>query len=147
MTDASILSNPGDGFVPLTDAECRALLGTRTFGRIGMTSGGLPVILPVRYIYADDTITFRTGNDVKLRAAGNGDVLAFEVDAYDAGADDGWTVLVLGRATVLTTEHEHDGLPTLDPPSTGRPRSHYVRLNCELLSGRRLTPPIATRRA
>ena len=43
-----------------------------------------PIILPVRYVYADDAITFRTGAGTKLRAAESGDVLAFEVDAYDA---------------------------------------------------------------
>jgi nitroimidazol reductase NimA-like FMN-containing flavoprotein (pyridoxamine 5'-phosphate oxidase superfamily) len=45
----------------LTEAECRHLLRSRTFGRVGVTSGGLPVILPVRYYYEGDAITFRTG--------------------------------------------------------------------------------------
>ena len=68
----------------LSEAECRRLLGRHTLGRVGMTSGGLPLILPVHYIYDDGVIVFRTGAGTKLRAAANGDVLAFEVDAYDA---------------------------------------------------------------
>jgi hypothetical protein len=138
MTDTRTLLAQGDVFDSLTETECRSRLATRTFGRVGVTSGGLPVIFPVRYLYADDAITFRTGGGTKLRAAESGDVLAFEVDAYDTQTTEGWSVLVLGRATVLTTEHEHDDLPTLDATRAGERRNHYVRLHCEILTGRRL---------
>jgi hypothetical protein len=140
MTDARTLLAPGDVFDSLTEEQCRTLLATRTFGRVGVTSGGLPVIFPVRYLFAENAITFRTGGGTKLRAAESGDVLAFEVDAYDHETSEGWSVLVLGRATVLTTEHEDDDLPTLDATRAGERRNHYVRLHCELLTGRRLVP-------
>jgi len=110
----------GDVIDPLLEAECRRLLGCHTLGRVGMTSGGLPLILPVHYVYDDGVIVFRTGDGTKLRAAANGDVLAFEVDTYDAESGRGWSVMVLGRATVLNTEQ----------------RNHYVRLFCELVTGR-----------
>ena len=122
----------------------RAPSASRTFGRVGVTSGGLPVILPVRYLCTEGAITFRTGGGTKLRAAANGDVLAFQVDAYDTETSEGWSVLALGRAAMLTTEHEHehehDGLPTLDPERAEDRRNHYVRLHCELLTGKRLAP-------
>jgi uncharacterized protein len=140
MTDARGFLAHGDVFDCLTETECRTLLATRTFGRVGVTSGGLPVIFPVRYTYVDGAITFRTGSGTKLRAAESGDVLAFEVDAYDTETSQGWSVLALGRATVLTTQHEHEDLPTLDAPSAENPRSHYVRLHCELLTGRKMAP-------
>jgi nitroimidazol reductase NimA-like FMN-containing flavoprotein (pyridoxamine 5'-phosphate oxidase superfamily) len=126
----------------LTQAQCRTLLATRTFGRVGVTSGGLPVILPVRYLYSEDVITFRSEPGTKLRAARNGDVLAFEVDEFDEAVGDGWSVLVLGRATVLTTEFEceFDALPTLDDAARHEPANNYVRLHCELVAGRRLAP-------
>jgi nitroimidazol reductase NimA-like FMN-containing flavoprotein (pyridoxamine 5'-phosphate oxidase superfamily) len=119
----------------LSEAECRDLLGRHTLGRVGITSGGLPLILPVHYLYDDGVIVFRTGAGSKLRAAANGDVLAFEVDTFDPDLGRGWSVMVLGRATVLTTEHGHDGLPTLDVPLSGE-RNHYVRLFCEVVTGR-----------
>lgn len=131
---------PDDFLDSLSEAECRSLLATRTFGRVGVTSGGLPVIFPVRYQFSGDTITFRTGSGTKLRAAESGDVLAFQVDMYDTDTGRGWSVLARGRATVLTTEHEHDGLPTVEPPSPGSSRNRYVSLHCELLTGRRLVP-------
>lgn len=120
----------------LSEAECRRLLGCHTLGRVGITSGGLPLILPVHYLYDEGVIVFRTGAGTKLRAAVNGDVLAFEVDTYDAESGRGWSVMVLGRATVVTTEHEQAGLPTFDQPAPGEERNHYVRLFCELVTGR-----------
>ena len=135
-----LLASPGETFDALTEAECRALLGTQIFGRIGLTRNGLPAILPVHYVFSEGVITFRTGGGGKLRAAENGDVLAFQVDAFDPATNTGWSVLALGRATVLTTEHEHEGLPTFDT-GAGGPRNHYVRIHCELFTGRRLVPP------
>ena len=44
--------------------------------------------------------------------------------------------MVFGRASIVTTEHEHDGLPTLDGPDRAGERNHYVRLYCELVTGR-----------
>jgi uncharacterized protein len=127
---------------PLSEAECRRLLARQTLGRVGITNGGLPVILPVHYVYDDGVIVFRTGDGTKLRAAANGDVLAFEVDAYDSESGRGWSVMVLGRATVLTTEHGHDGFPSLDPVPSGE-RNHYVRLFCEVVTGRVIEKTLA----
>ena len=127
-----------DPNVQLSESECRHLLATRTLGRVGLTSGALPVIMPVEYVYEAGAITFRTEHDAKLRAAEHGDVLAFEVDAFDAASGHGWSVHVLGRATVITSEHEVAPLPTIDISSGDESRHHYVRLHCEIVSGHRL---------
>lgn len=140
-TITTVTNFTGPDLVPdardaLSDAQCRGLLGTQIFGRVAITSGGLPCILPVCYVYDQGAIVFRTGAGTKLRAAANGDVLAFQADEYDRESGRGWCVLVLGRASVLTTEHEHQGLPTVDGYRYDGERNHYVRLNCELVSGR-----------
>jgi nitroimidazol reductase NimA-like FMN-containing flavoprotein (pyridoxamine 5'-phosphate oxidase superfamily) len=122
----------------LPQAECRRLLATRTLGRVGLTTGALPRIMPVEYVYDDGVITFRTEHDVKLHAAVHGAVLAFEVDAYDAESGSGWSVHVLGRATVLAADHELAPLPTLDATAPPEAPRHYVRLHCEIVSGTRL---------
>ena len=134
MPESRALLPIGDVIDPLSETECRRLLGCHTLGRVGITSGGLPLILPVHYVYDDGVIVFRTGAGTKLRAAENGDVLAFEVDTYDAESGRGWSVMVLGRATVLTTEHGPAGLSTRG--QTADQRNHYVRLFCELVTGR-----------
>ena len=129
---------PEPGRAALSETECRELLASRTLGRVGLTSGALPVILPVEYVYDAGAIVFRTEHDTKLRAAVHGDVLAFEVDAFDPESGEGWSVHVLGRATVLTADHEVSPLPTLDPERSDDPRRHYVRLHCEIVTGNRL---------
>jgi uncharacterized protein len=138
MTAAHDLPIPDEAGDDLTDEECRQLLATHTFGRVGVTKGGLPVVVPARYAYDDGVIIFRTGTGTRLRAAEQGDVFAFEVDAYDTEAKHGWTVLALGRATVQTTEHDPEGTATLDSQDGDGLRSPYVRLRCEMLSGHRL---------
>ena len=128
----------GSGDRALSDSECRRLLATRTLGRVGLSRGALPVIMPVEYVYDAGVVTFRTEDDGKLRAAVDGAVLAFEVDSYDSVSGNGWSVHVLGRATVLVSEDEIAMLPTLDD-ERDEPRRHYVRLHCEIISGRRLS--------
>jgi hypothetical protein len=93
--------------------------------------------MPVEYVYEDGAIVFRTEHDPKLRAAAHGNVLAFEVDAYDPQSGTGWSVHVLGRATVQTAALDVAPLPTLDGERAGGP-DHYIRLHCEIVSGRRL---------
>jgi hypothetical protein len=108
----------------LRESECRALLATRTFGRVGATSGGLPVIVPVRYEWSGSRVSFWTSARAELRALATGDVLAFEVDSDDPVTGAGWSVLVLGRATLSST------VAATAP-------DHGVELDCELISGRR----------
>jgi len=126
----------GDVIDPLSEAECRQLLARHTLGRVGLTNGGLPLILPVHYAYDDGVIGFRTSPGTKLRAAANGDVLAFEVDTYDEESGQGWSVMVLGRAAVLTIGRWDDGHPSPDGAAPREDRYHYVRLFCEVVTGR-----------
>ncbi len=111
----------------LDEGECRDLLATRAFGVVGTTRGALPLIVPVSYVYRGDEITFRVRPGSLLAATETGDVLAFETDVYDNGAGVGWSVLVVGRASVAA-----------DEMSTSGPDGTMVRLSCELVTGRRL---------
>jgi len=128
----------------LTVDECRQLLATRTRGRVGLTSRALPVIVPVEYRYCDDTIVVHSDRDDGLRAAAAGDVLAFEIDAFDQESGCGWSVLVLGRATEVRVD---DGVRLLHLVTPGSASStgdfatrggRQVRMRCELVSGHRL---------
>jgi len=111
----------------LSEAECRVLLAANTVARIGMTSGGLPVILPVRYRYDRGAVTFRTGHGTKLRSAESGAVLAFEIDGHEDGANEGWSVLVQGRASAVQAEPDVPGAEVF-----------HVSMGTELISGRRV---------
>ena len=72
-----------NGLEVLDRQECLRLLATATIGRIGITLGALPVILPVNFRLVDDRIVFRTGVGTKLDAATCNTIVAFEVDAVD----------------------------------------------------------------
>ena len=128
-----------DGLELLTEPQCEELLSARTLGRIGVTIGGLPAILPVNYVYVDHSVVFRTSDGAKLRAANRNTVVAFEIDGYDAVSRAGWSVLVIGRAAEIASEEADMAFDEgqLMPWVRGS-KQHYVRVRPELISGRRI---------
>jgi hypothetical protein len=120
--------SPGGAAIELSIEECRHLLHSRTLGRVAVVSGALPLIIPVEYVFEESSITFRCDHDARLRAATPGDVLAFEVDAYDPESGGVASVHVLGRTSVF------GHTPASDPLT----RHEYVRLHCEIVRGRRV---------
>jgi uncharacterized protein len=130
-----------NGLQLLTEEECRGLLCTQSVGRIAVSVGALPAILPVNYAVVDDDIVFLTGEGLKLRAALENTVVGFEVDSLDEALDYGWSVLVVGVAREVT-EAERDGIaPIRVSPWAGGDRTHLVRIHPEMISGRRIVPP------
>src|SRR4051794_37820075 len=128
-----------DGLELLDEDQCRALLGSAGVGRVGITLGGLPVILPVNYSFIDGDIVFQTGDGSKLQAASNGAVIAFEVDDYATTEHTGWSVLAIGRAATITDPTDIEHLNGSAPHAwAGGDRTHFVRLHIEMLTGRRI---------
>ncbi|MCU1428552.1 MAG: pyridoxamine 5-phosphate oxidase-related FMN-binding protein [Actinomycetia bacterium] len=128
----------GGALEALDEAECRELLCGARIGRVGVTVGGLPVILPVHYSWTDGDILFRTGEGTKSRAAMDAAVIAFEVDSYDEPGGKGWIVLAVGRAYEVTDRDALDDAERLDlvPWADGGPH-YWVRMRPEFISGRR----------
>ena len=118
--------------VALSDEECRTLLRSRTLGRIALVSDALPRIVPVEYVFDETSVLFRTETDAKLRGATPGDVLAFEVDSYDADSGDVTSVHVLGRTSLFRDQADRADAEPHD----------YVRLHCEIVNGRRVRSTI-----
>ncbi len=128
-----------EGLELLDEAQCKELLATKRVGRVGITIGGLPVILPVNFVYVDGDVVFRPGEGSKLHAASDRTVIAFEVDAYDTDERTGWSVLAIGRSSIIDDESERAAIDQHEvvPFATGR-RDAYVRLHPEMLTGRRI---------
>ena len=128
-----------EGLELLTEEESIELLAQAEVGRVGITMGALPAIFPVNYRWIDGTIVFRTSPGSKLSAALNNCVVAFEVDDYSATDRTGWSVLVVGRASV-----SHDLDTTLKVlaadlvPFADGHRTSIVRIEPGLISGRRI---------
>jgi nitroimidazol reductase NimA-like FMN-containing flavoprotein (pyridoxamine 5'-phosphate oxidase superfamily) len=124
----------------LDDGVCWRLIGSCRVGRIGFTSRGEPVVLPVNYVVDDGTIVFRTAQTSMLEALGGGAAIAFELDGSDTFAETGWSVLVRGRAAEVTDERlraELDGLP-LHPWAPGA-RDRWIRIRPTAVTGRAIS--------
>ena len=132
------------GLEVLDRAECLRLLASAAIGRVGVSSGALPRVLPVNFRLVGDRILVRTGRDTKLAVAIANAVVAFEVDEFDVASQTGWSVLVTGKA------QEVDGPDAAAGPEPARwaPRvdTRVIAISTELVDGRRIVadPPGGT---
>ena len=123
----------------LDQDECMQLLAREPVGRLALSAGALPVVLPVNFTLVDRTIVFASAAGLKLDAAQRGVVACMEVDGYDRWSHGGWSVLATGRLQEITDPEQlarARRLP-LSPWALPNP-DHYVQLPIELLSGRRI---------
>jgi uncharacterized protein len=118
--------------------ECLRLLASHGVGRVGLSAGALPVILPVNFYVDGDRVLVRTGFGTKLTAAMRNAVVCLEVDEIDATYHAGWSVLVTGTAHELTGAEAARAaeLPLQPWSGTG---DHVIAIQIELVSGRRLS--------
>jgi nitroimidazol reductase NimA-like FMN-containing flavoprotein (pyridoxamine 5'-phosphate oxidase superfamily) len=125
----------------LSPVECFDLLEPGGIGRVGFTSAGEIMMLPVNFAMAGKTIIFRTAPDTLLAAHADAKV-SFETDRLDSARHEGWSVLVHGHAHKVTDErgvkHLEDGT-RLEPWAAGA-RDVYVRIAPTRISGRRILP-------
>ncbi|MFF4399565.1 pyridoxamine 5'-phosphate oxidase family protein [Streptomyces sp. NPDC001480] len=130
-----------DGFRELDRQECLRLLTNVPVGRIVHTRRALPAVLPVNFCLDDDgAVLLRTSAASELADAVDGTVVAFEADEVDAARRAGWSVVVTGRATVVTDPAEQRRLTRTGPRSWApSPREVFIRIHPELVTGRELT--------
>ncbi|KUL22249.1 pyridoxamine 5'-phosphate oxidase family protein [Streptomyces regalis] len=125
----------------LSPEECRSRLSTHGVGRIAVSTPDGPAVIPVNYEVVDDTIAYRTAPD-SVPAAAVGSDVAFEVDHVDEAMSQGWSVLVVGPARVVT---EPDAVRRLTErahtePWAGGEREMWVSIQPTRITGRRITP-------
>ena len=116
-----------------------ASLPTGEVGRVGVTIGALPVILPVNYRLIDGFVVFWSAPGSKLSVAASGTVVAFEVDDYLAADRTGWSVLVVGPSEVVDDPDVR--FKTLESglqPYVDRLTAAVVRITPTFVSGRRI---------
>lgn len=130
-----------NGLEYLDRSECLQLLREHNFGRVGITLGALPTVLPITYKLVDERIIFRTGTGQKLTAATSGAVIAFEIDEMDGMAHSGWSVVVTGLAREVTDPDELRALDRIGVPRWAPIKgARTVALQTDVMSGRRLNP-------
>jgi nitroimidazol reductase NimA-like FMN-containing flavoprotein (pyridoxamine 5'-phosphate oxidase superfamily) len=124
----------------LTRAEAMELLQLHSYvGRVGFVVDGKPMILPVNYLAADDSVVFCTGPGTKLSAISGGADVVFEVDDSRPLYHEGWSVIVKGIAREVTDPDELDTLRR-GPLHSWATRSteHWVRISLDEVTGRRI---------
>ncbi|MDW4910732.1 pyridoxamine 5'-phosphate oxidase family protein [Streptomyces sp. ADMS] len=129
-----------DGFRELDRQECLHILAEVPVGRIVYTRRALPAVLPVNFcLDRDGAVLVRTSASSELVSAVDGAVVAFEADTVDADAHSGWSVVVMGPATLVTDPAEHARLLRTGPRSWApAPQEVFVRIAPDLVTGRAL---------
>ncbi|WP_328886787.1 pyridoxamine 5'-phosphate oxidase family protein [Streptomyces sp. NBC_00316] len=121
--------------------ECRALLDTHGVGRVAVSTPDGPAVIPVNYDVIDDAIVFRTA-PASVPAAAVGTDVAFEIDHVDEAMSQGWSVLVVGPARVVTEPEAVRRLAVRarSKPWAGGQREMWVSIRPTRLTGRRISP-------
>ena len=88
----------------LSDTECWHLLAVGGIGRLAVTVGALPRIVPVSFAVADDRIALCLGDQVELADAVDNTVVTLAVDSLADGSQHGWFVEVAGIAQLAPAE-------------------------------------------
>ena len=132
-----------NGLEILDRAECLQLLGGARLGRVGVTFGALPRILPINYRLVDEQVVFRTSAGTKLDAATANAIVAFEVDEMDLLWHTGWSVVVTGLAHEVTSTPGARPARRADIPYWApAPGDRIVAISTEMMSGRRIVPSV-----
>jgi nitroimidazol reductase NimA-like FMN-containing flavoprotein (pyridoxamine 5'-phosphate oxidase superfamily) len=145
MTDAGVngglrLAVDRHGLEVLSHDECLRLLRRVPVGRIGVSSEALPVVLPVNFALDGRRVVIRTNPGTKLDAAVRNAVVAFEADHYEPLGHEGWSVLVVGRASEITDPDDGAHVRRLPLRAWGTSTAdRYVAISMDIVSGRRLS--------
>jgi nitroimidazol reductase NimA-like FMN-containing flavoprotein (pyridoxamine 5'-phosphate oxidase superfamily) len=123
----------------LSRDECLARLAGHGVGRISITTGRGPAIIPVNYSVVEGAIVFRTAPG-SAPASAAGTEVAFEVDHIDESLSQGWSVLVVGRAGQVTDAAEMRRLAEAahSKPWAGGEREMWIRIVPVNVTGRRI---------
>jgi transcriptional regulator with XRE-family HTH domain len=124
----------------MTVAECREHLASGGIGRfLFVESGRGPVALPVNFRMDGDDVVFRTARGGSISAGLHERRVSFDVDHLDDALGEGWSVLVTGKAQMIT---DPAGLSRAEAlhiePWAGGERPVYVRLTAGQINGRRI---------
>lgn len=129
------------GLAELSEAECRELLERHRprLGRLSFVDNGWPLILPVNFVADGRVLWFRSAPGGKLMAALRIQQVTFQLDHVETTWEQGWSVLAFGRLRLITDDDEIAAAQQLPlRPWAAGDRPHFLRLDVDQLTGRRL---------
>lgn len=122
----------------LSASECWALARSVPIGRLAVVVDGEPDIFPVNHVVDHGTIVIRTGPGTKLTAAEH-QTVAFEIDGYDVGRAEAWSVVVKGIARSVDGLYAMiDALKLPVFPWQAGPKPYFLRIEADSITGRRI---------
>jgi nitroimidazol reductase NimA-like FMN-containing flavoprotein (pyridoxamine 5'-phosphate oxidase superfamily) len=129
----------------LDENECLRLISPGGVGRLAFSGRFGLTVFPVNYVVQDGSIVFRTaeysptGEDLRTGMPSAEYDVAFEVDAVDVDAREGWSVLIHGPAHHMDSPPEHaQTQETGVEPWPGGERGHGIRITPTRITGRRI---------
>ena len=132
-----------DDVLPLLPRDgCEALLASSHVGRMSLTIGALPAVLPVTYQYLGGAVIIGMRDGPALRRLGRENVVALEIDNANL-IEATWAVLVIGHAVEVTDADERAEFQALDAALSPNGIVHlaYVRLHPHHVTGYRTVAP------
>jgi hypothetical protein len=131
----SRLTRGADGYVLGRD-ECLSLLPHVGVGRVGVSIGALPAIVPVNFAQVDDRVLFPVSDRDGLGVGTFGAVVAFEIDGFDDEESLLWTVMIRAIAVRASTIlHERAAAIWKVRWPSGRLSDHCATIATTLISG------------
>ena len=126
-----------DGITTLDTHACLDLLRRCEVGRLAVSITDHPDIFPVNYVVDHGTVVFRSAEGTKLAGALLGRGVAFEVDGYDAGVGEAWSVVIKGYAVEIEQMHQYfDALELPLFPWHAASKHRFVRIEPVEITGR-----------
>jgi nitroimidazol reductase NimA-like FMN-containing flavoprotein (pyridoxamine 5'-phosphate oxidase superfamily) len=123
--------------VRIPEHECWLLLREAMVGRLAVVVDDAPELFPVNHVVDHGTLVFRTAEGTKLAAA-VGHQVAYEVDGFDPGDGEAWSVVVHGVAREVRELHDVlDALQLPLVPWHADPKPRLVRIEPTSVTGRR----------
>lgn len=125
----------------LPRAEALQLLRSVSLGRLVFTQQALPAIRPVNHIVDGDRIVVRVYQGTAISrgaAAPGGMVVAYEADLIDTADRLGWSVIVVGRATLVLDEAESARYREQLEPWVSGGLDDVIAIQAEIVDGFRL---------
>jgi uncharacterized protein len=126
----------------LSREECLRLLASVPVGRLIFTANALPTARLMNFAVVDGVILLRVAAESAIARKATDGVVAFEADELDTAAGSGWSVVVTGRAELVTDPAavaRYRAVPLV--PWAPGVRDQFVTVTTEMVEGRRVRRP------
>jgi hypothetical protein len=121
----------------LDEAECYRLAATEPVGRLVWTGPDGPAVVPVNFTVDEGEVRVRTAAYSAIAQQCDDSRVAFEVDAYDPDSRLGWSVIMVGWATIGFVQ---PGAPATEVWPVGA-KAVQLTVAVDKVTGRRLRQP------